>query len=317
MGIIWKTIADNWGIILMAPGVFIAAILLGWLAGWMVVRLVYNQRLAHQQDMITNLRAVLEVKLPTSFLSPPQQKRSKQMSFGLVLIFAGIGAALIGATIVTSDRSPPPSKQPPNMEPGVSTLPQAPPIAALPDPKIADLQSQLNATKAQFETTRKELADVRLTPTAEKDIQQNRLRFKLEQAKIDKADFDNAIAAVRASAEGALSVAKAWAINPPEYVVGNMPLRAERNWEDQIRGLQKLCDRVFLGEEFVVTPREPTPKELTYQAPGDSEMKDPDSKQRFRILNFRTSQQEYILKQIERKIEDEISSLTNQIREMR
>ena len=202
MGIIWKTIADNWGIILMAPGVFIAAILLGWLAGWMVVRLVYNQRLAHQQDMITNLRAVLEEKLPTSFLSPPQQKRSKQMSFGLVLIFAGIGAALIGATIVTSDRSPPPSKQPPNMEPGVSTLPQAPTIAALPDPKIADLQSQLDATKAQFETTRKELADVRLTPTAEKDIQQNRLRFKLEQAKIDKADFDNAIAAVRASAEG-------------------------------------------------------------------------------------------------------------------
>src|ERR1700694_676962 len=100
MGIIWKTIADNWGIILMAPAVFIAAIFLGWLAGWMVVRLVYNQRLAHQQDMITNLRAILEEKLPASFLESPERKRSKQMSVGLVLIFAGIGAALVGAIIV-------------------------------------------------------------------------------------------------------------------------------------------------------------------------------------------------------------------------
>jgi hypothetical protein len=188
-----------------------------------------------------------------------------------------------------------------------------------PDPKIAGLQSQLDGTKSQLEATKKELADVRLTltPTAERDVLKNRLRFKLEQAKIDRDDFGKAIAAVRASAEGALNVTKAWAINPPQFQVGNMPLRAEQTWEEQIRGLQKICDRVFPGEKFVVLPGEPTPKQLTYPAPGDSEMKDPDSKQRYRILNFRTGQQEYTMKQIERKIEDEIYGLTNQIREMR
>jgi hypothetical protein len=192
------------------------------------------------------------------------------------------------------------------------------------DPKIIDLKSQLETTKSQLTTTkaeldakRKEFELIQLTPTAEKDVKQNRLRFKLDQAKIDKDDFDKAIAAVRASAEGALSVTKAWAINPPQFQVGNMPLRAEQTWEEQIRGLQKICDRVFPGEKFVVLPGEPTPKQLTYPAPGDSEMKDPDSKQRYRILNFRTGQQEYTMKQIERKIEDEIYGLTNQIREMR
>lgn len=75
-----------------------------------MVRLVYNQRLAHQQDMITNLRAVLEEKLPVSFLPPIQRKRSKQMSFGLILIFVGLGAALLGAIILSFDKSAPPQQ---------------------------------------------------------------------------------------------------------------------------------------------------------------------------------------------------------------
>jgi hypothetical protein len=47
MSPLWKIITDNRDIILMAPGVFLVAIALGWLAGWIVIRLVYNQRLAH------------------------------------------------------------------------------------------------------------------------------------------------------------------------------------------------------------------------------------------------------------------------------
>jgi hypothetical protein len=105
MGTFWKIFADNRAIIMMAPGLFAAALALGWLAGWVVIRLVYNQRLAHQQDMITNLRAVLEEKLPASFLPPPLRKHSRQMSFGLILIFVGIGAALLGALIIATDKS--------------------------------------------------------------------------------------------------------------------------------------------------------------------------------------------------------------------
>jgi hypothetical protein len=95
MGPLWKIFTDNRDIILMAPGVFLAAIALGWLAGWMVIRLVYNQRLAHQQDMIAKLRGILEEKLPASFL--PQPKRSKLMSFPL--IFGGLGLAFIGLSL--------------------------------------------------------------------------------------------------------------------------------------------------------------------------------------------------------------------------
>jgi branched-subunit amino acid ABC-type transport system permease component len=72
---LWKILTDNWDIILMYPVLFAAAVFIGWLAGWTIIRLVYNQRLAHQADMITNLRAVLEEKLPASFLPPIKQSR--------------------------------------------------------------------------------------------------------------------------------------------------------------------------------------------------------------------------------------------------
>jgi hypothetical protein len=95
MGPVWKILTDNWDIILMYPVLFAAAVFIGWLSGWAVIRVVYNQRLAHQADMITNLRAVLEEKLPASFLPPI--KRNRGMSFPLIL--AGLGLAFVGIAI--------------------------------------------------------------------------------------------------------------------------------------------------------------------------------------------------------------------------
>src|SRR6266478_4117828 len=54
----WKIISDNWGVVAMAPIPFLAAIASGIFVGWIVVQLIYNTRLAHQQDVINNLRAV-------------------------------------------------------------------------------------------------------------------------------------------------------------------------------------------------------------------------------------------------------------------
>jgi hypothetical protein len=98
MGPLWKIFTDNRDIILMYPVLFAAAVFIGWLAGWAIIRLVYNQRLAHQADMIANLRAVLEEKLPTSFLPPI--KRSGPMS--LPLILGGLILVLIGLLIAAS-----------------------------------------------------------------------------------------------------------------------------------------------------------------------------------------------------------------------
>jgi hypothetical protein len=190
--------------------------------------------------------------------------------------------------------------------------------------KIADLGSQLETAKSQIAATRaeldakkKEFESVQLTPEAEKDVKQSRLRFRLERTKIDKEDFDKAIAGVRGSAEGALNLAKQWGTNPPLNPVGNMPLRQERVWEENTRALQKVCDRVFPEEKYIVTPSDPTLRELTYPVPGDTEVNDPDTKQRFRILSVRIRNQENTLKQVEQKIQNELTNLTNQMREMR
>jgi hypothetical protein len=103
-----RTIADNWSVLVSAPVAFVAALCLGAVAGWAMIGLIYNQRLTHYQELIANYRDVLDEKLPTRALRPFPIKRSKQMSVGLILIFLGIGASLIGAILVFSDRSPSP-----------------------------------------------------------------------------------------------------------------------------------------------------------------------------------------------------------------
>jgi hypothetical protein len=107
-----RIVIENWGVLMSAPVAFIAALLLGAGAGWLVVGLIYNQRLTHYQELIANYRDVLDEKIPTRALRPFPIKRSKRMTIGLVLIFAGIGAVFVGAIIVTSDRSPSPANQP-------------------------------------------------------------------------------------------------------------------------------------------------------------------------------------------------------------
>lgn len=89
-----------------APIAFVAALCIGVAIGWVVIGLIYNQRLTHYQELIANYRDVLEEKLPARALRPLATKRSKQMSFGLILIFGGAIAVLIGALLVSLDRSP-------------------------------------------------------------------------------------------------------------------------------------------------------------------------------------------------------------------
>jgi hypothetical protein len=106
-----RIVADNWSVLLGAPVAFVAALCLGAIACWIVVGLIYNQRLTHYQELIVNYQNVLEEKLSARALRPFPVKRSKQMSIGLILIFVGIAAALIGAVVIASDRSLPPLAQ--------------------------------------------------------------------------------------------------------------------------------------------------------------------------------------------------------------
>jgi hypothetical protein len=100
-----RIIAENWGVLVSAPLAFLAALCFGAVIGWIVVGLIYNQRLTHYQELIANYRDVLEEKLPVRALRPFPAKHSKQMSIGLIVIFVGVGAVILGALIVMFDKS--------------------------------------------------------------------------------------------------------------------------------------------------------------------------------------------------------------------
>jgi hypothetical protein len=121
-----RIVAENWSVLAGAPVAFVAALCLGVFVGWMVIGLIYNQRLTHYQELIANYRDVLEDKLPARALRAFPLKRSKQMSFGLVLIFVGVGAVLIGAAVVAFDHSPPATKTVTGMSPAIATASPTP-----------------------------------------------------------------------------------------------------------------------------------------------------------------------------------------------
>lgn len=92
-----RIIADKWDVVLTYPGLFGAVFGLGLVVGIALARIFLNERLVGQQNDIVKLRAILEDKLPPSFL--PQPKRSRTMSFTLVL--GGISLAFIGLAVAT------------------------------------------------------------------------------------------------------------------------------------------------------------------------------------------------------------------------
>jgi hypothetical protein len=99
-----RIIADRWGILMMSPDAFAAVLGFGFLLGLTITRIFLNERLTHQQNRISDLQAVLDEKLPATLLPP--RKRSKQMSFGLIAIFGGVIAILVGVFSLFLDRTP-------------------------------------------------------------------------------------------------------------------------------------------------------------------------------------------------------------------
>jgi hypothetical protein len=104
-----QALADKWDIVLMAPQAFFAALCTGAFGGWLLARVIYNNRLTHHQELIANYRDVLEEKIPARALRPFPIRRTKRMIFGLILIFVGLGAALSGALVILFGN--PPSNQ--------------------------------------------------------------------------------------------------------------------------------------------------------------------------------------------------------------
>src|SRR5258708_1123554 len=100
-----RIIADKWDVLMMSPGAFWAVLGFGFFLGLAITRAFLNERLTRQQMRIADLEKVLDGKLSASFLPPPRRKRSKQMSFGLVLIYVGVVVAFVGALILALDKS--------------------------------------------------------------------------------------------------------------------------------------------------------------------------------------------------------------------
>jgi hypothetical protein len=136
-----RIVADNWSILVSAPVAFVAALCLGAIAGWIVVGLIYNQRLTHYQELIVNYQNVLEEKLPARALRPFPIKRSKQMSLGLLFILGGVTSVLLGAIIVSLDRSPPPSASADSTKNSVATN-APPPVPPVPPVNLANAEPE-------------------------------------------------------------------------------------------------------------------------------------------------------------------------------
>ncbi|MET4217864.1 hypothetical protein ABIB00_003076 [Bradyrhizobium sp. LB14.3] len=142
----WKVISENWAVVMMAPLPFLAALCSGIAVGWIVVGLIYSQRLAHQQDLIANLRAVLEDKMPARVLGPVLRARTKKMVIGLTLIFIGLGVALIGAVFATFGGSATKVAVLPSL-PGsnANQMPVVPPPQTAP-PEVAPAKTAIKVT---------------------------------------------------------------------------------------------------------------------------------------------------------------------------
>src|SRR5271167_1991243 len=84
-----RIIADNWGVLMSAPLAFAAALCFGVIIGWIVIGLIYSQRLTHYQELIGHYRDVIDGKFPSTS-APPRNR----MSFGLVSV--GLGIVAIG-----------------------------------------------------------------------------------------------------------------------------------------------------------------------------------------------------------------------------
>jgi hypothetical protein len=82
-----RIIADKWDILMMSPGAFWAVLGFGFFLGLAVTRAFLNERLTRQQNEDRRSREGIGWKTISKFSAATPRKRSKQMSFGLVLIF--------------------------------------------------------------------------------------------------------------------------------------------------------------------------------------------------------------------------------------
>jgi hypothetical protein len=144
-----RIVAENWGVLVSAPLAFLAALCLGVAIGWVVVGLIYNQRVAAQDHTITNLRAVIEEKFPVSVIIPRHSGRTKRMTWGLVLLFVGLGAAVVGAVLIGFER--PPKQQLTKIEPPPVQPNEAAKTVQSPLPPSVPLPS-VTSTEREFTT---------------------------------------------------------------------------------------------------------------------------------------------------------------------
>jgi hypothetical protein len=100
-----QALSDKWDIVMMAPQAFFAALAVGAFGGWLLARIIYNNRLTHHQELIANYRDVLDEKIPARALRPFPAHRSGKMSFGLGLIVFGLAVAASGAIVLLLDKS--------------------------------------------------------------------------------------------------------------------------------------------------------------------------------------------------------------------
>jgi hypothetical protein len=92
----------NWDFVMKYPETAAAIALVSFVAGVILMRLIYNQSLMHQKDLVGHYKDIADGKLP----SVDSFRRHQSMTLGWILLYGGLAASFAGILMVSFERSP-------------------------------------------------------------------------------------------------------------------------------------------------------------------------------------------------------------------
>jgi preprotein translocase subunit Sec61beta len=189
-------------------------------------------------------------------------------------------------------------------------------LSASNDSQITELQSQLDAAKTQLEETRKDLAETKKALPSAEDVLKNKLRFRSEQIRVFREDFERRVVNLRQTAEAALNATRQETTTPPPAAVPRMMGRLQASFFQEVSALQIVCDN-FFGEKVRLTPVEADRLTLTNPVPGDDGIKNYDDLQKYRIFWWKKRSVEDAIRDLLQRLDTESSQIARQVSELK
>ena len=140
------------------------------------------------------------------------------------------------------------------------------------------------------------------------------LMFRAQQLTLFKTDFDGIVRMLRARSPQILSTRKNEILASERKNAAHLQSDAEVMWDGEIKTLEEKCSR-FWGEAISIKSPEPSPSVLANPVPGDEDISNNDDRMKYRILWWKLENARLALNKVERRLNGEISSVNERIRD--